>query len=372
MNAPHIVRCSDLSLTRRGMASLRTQLRRIPAIAWRDERIAGLRESAGKLRAELRDAKERNRHLEQELGRLRRAAKYTPAQPSWHWRVQEQARVGRHTARLADQGAYPRRHLLQKLHNYELARSHGVATPRVIGVWRTLEDVPWDSLPERFVLKSNRGFSGRGVLPLQRQGSAFRIIDSARQLTAQEIEAHYERARGVSGPFFAEDLLSGTTNVLPDDVKIYAFYGEVADVLLRRVARHGDIGSITYRFVTASGEDLGQVRERHPLDASIEMPNDLALMADVARTLSRAVPAPFVRVDLYQVPEGVVLGELTPLPGSSETFTQEHDRVLGALYDEAEGRLNLDLARGRPFAVTFGPHSRDLSVPMAPTAKFPT
>ncbi|WP_114906141.1 ATP-grasp fold amidoligase family protein [Ornithinimicrobium murale] len=353
---------------------LRARVRRLPAIAWRDDRIAELRRSEKTLRAQVSRAE---RRLEQATTRLatvkqewddaQRAIadrKYSPTEPSWHTRIMEQARVGRFLSTLDTQREYPRRRLLEKLHNYELARSYGVATPRVIGSWPRITELPWDELPESFVIKSNRGYSGNGVLPLRRHGDAFCFLDSGKAITPEEIVRHYQDARGLAAPYFVEEVLPGTGAVLPDDVKIYAFYGEVADVMLRRVTRHNDISSFTYRFLDAEGNDRGRVQERHRHAPDIAVPRDLAHMVEAARVLSTAVPVPFVRVDLYQLPEGIMLGELTPLPGTSGSFTREHDRLLGRMYDEAEARVNLDFARGRPFAVVPGPHDPSVTTPM--------
>lgn len=350
---------------------LRRQLRRLPSLAWRDQRIEELRHREHDLRAEVRRLKQALRDRERDLAAQRTSAKYSPAHPSWHWRVQEQARVGRRTSLLDPNLQHPRRRLLQKLHNYELARSYGIATPTVLGTWARIDDVAWDTLPDRFVLKSNRGYSGRGVFPLERVGEQLRLVGTDHVVTAGDLAEHFRSTRGLKSPYFAEQMLPGTGAVLPDDVKIYAFYGEVADVLLRRVRRPGSVEAVSYRFVDADGADLGQVQENHAHDPDISIPRDLVHMVGAARLLSRAVPVPFVRVDLYQTTEGIVLGELTPLPGSSDSFTQEHDRYLGALYDDAEGRLNLDLARGRPYEVTFGSHARDLTLPMSPTTELP-
>lgn len=361
---------------------LRSQLRRVPPIAWRDDRIAELRRTEKELRTRLGRAEER---LEQARARLAKvegqrdraqdqlaARKYSPKEPSWHVRIMEQARMGRFLSTLDTAREYPRRRLLEKLHNYQLARSYGVATPRVLGSWDRIAQVPFGELPETFVLKSNRGYSGNGVLPLRRSGEAFTFIDSDEVITAEGIVEHYEGSRGLAAPYFAEEILPGTGAVLPDDVKIYAFYGEVVDVMLRRVTRHNDIGSYTYRFLDGDGRDRGQIRSKdRPVADDIAVPRDLDHMVEAARVLSRAVPVPFVRVDLYQVPEGVMLGELTPLPGSSETFTTEHDRLLGRAYDEAEARLGLDFARGRPYAVTLGPHDPDVTVPMPARRSLP-
>ncbi|USQ78587.1 hypothetical protein NF556_13205 [Ornithinimicrobium faecis] len=360
---------------------LRAHLRGLPAIAWRDERIAELRQSEKTLRARVAKAEGRLAKATEQLAEaeqerdlaLSQAAgqKYSPKEPSWHTRIMEQARVGRFLSTKDTQREFPRRHLLEKLHNYELARSYGVATPRVIGSWPKVTEIPWDELPETFVVKSNRGYSGNGVLPLRREGDSFCFLDSGEGITAEEIVAHYQGARGLAAPYFVEEVLPGTGAVLPDDVKIFSFQGEVADVMLRRVTKHNDISSFTYRFLDAEGKDRGQVQERHRHDPDIAVPRDLAHMVEVARVLSKAVPVPFVRVDLYQVPDGVMLGELTPLPGSSGGFTREHDRLLGRMYDEAEARVNLDFARGRPYAVVLGPHDPDVTAPMSARTSLP-
>src|SRR5690625_4922895 len=143
---------------------IRAQLRRLPPIASRDERIKALRRSERQLRAQVERLTERDRRLEQDRARLMRPSKYSPKHPSWHARIMEQSRVGQTLREIDTEVEFPRRRLLEKLHNYELARSYGVATPRVVGIWEQLEEIPWDTLPDRFVLKSNRGFSRRRVL----------------------------------------------------------------------------------------------------------------------------------------------------------------------------------------------------------------
>ena len=345
---------------------LRASMRKLPPIAWRDHRLAELREQEKALSAQLAGVTRELATVTEERDQVRRQlreGKYSPKHPSWHARIMEQARVGRYTAPKDRDRVFPRRRLLEKLHNYELARSYGIATPRVIGSWGRIEDVPWDELPEAFVVKSNRGYSGNGVLPLRRHGNAFRFIDSDDEMTPEGIVAHYRKAKGLAGPYFVEEVLPGTAAVLPDDVKIYGFQGEIVFAMLRRVTKHADASSFTYRFLDPEGKDLGQLQEVHRHDPDIEVPRDLAAMVEAARVLSLAVPVPFVRVDLYQVPDGIMLGEITPLPGSSAGFTLEYDRLLGRMYDEAEGRLNLEFARGRPYAVSFGPQNRDLSAP---------
>lgn len=345
---------------------LRDMVRRLGPIAWRDARLA-------ELQGEVREQRERIAELRARLAAPPPPPRYRPTVASWHARVMEQQRVQRAVNELPDSATHPRRPLFRKLHNYAVARSHGVATPRVLGVWDQVADIPWADLPERFVLKSDGGSTGRGVLPLERHGTGFRLVDGTRELSAEEIVEHYARVgEGARPPYFAEELLPGSGVPLPDDVKIYVFHGEVAYVMIRRMPVHADTAQGRVRMLTAEGDDLGTVQRGRTLDPTVPVPAQLALLVQTAVVLSLAVPLPYVRVDLYAVgDDGVVLGELTPLPGDSQIFTRTWDRRLGEMYDRAEARLQVDLAAGRPFGVLYGPHGRDLTSAVPPTTTAP-
>lgn len=300
-----------------------------------------------------------------------RQPSYDPKSASWHARIMEQQRVQQAVRALRGAVGHPRRNLLLKLHNYEVARSHNVSTPQVFGIWQSPSDVDFDALPDEFVLKSNGGSTGRGVLPLRRTGAGFQMLDGTQEFTAKAVVEYFENAKGVRPPFFAEMMLPGAFEALPDDVKIFAFYGEVALVLVRRMPVHANTSAARVRMLAPNGDDLGEVQRGRPYDQSVQVPKNLELMTEVAADLSRVVPLPFVRVDLYDFGEGVALGEFTPLPGDSHTFTPFYDKDLGERYDRAEARLQMDLMRGRPFEIIYGAHSRDLTVPMGPTTVAP-
>ncbi|MEE6283150.1 ATP-grasp fold amidoligase family protein [Georgenia sunbinii] len=366
---------------------LRDMLRRWRPIAWREARIAELRTTVADLRATVAELRTTETELQttvtgqqRRIDDLRAAAaraaatppRYQPAVASWHARVKEQQRVQRAVNELDDAQVHARRHLFLKLHNYEVARGHGVATPQVLGVWSDIGDVAWDTLPDEFVLKSNSGSTSRGVLPLERHAGGFRLVDGSRSYTAEEIVAHYADAQGARPPYFAETLLPGSDITLPDDVKIYAFYGRIAFVLIRRMPVHGDTALGQLRILAPTGEDLQEVLRGRTSDETVPVPAQLALMLDTAAALSLALPVPVVRVDLYAAgDDGVVLGELTPLPGDSHTFTRDWDRRLGEMYDDAEARLQVDLTNGRPFEVLHGTHDRGLTAVTPPTTRAP-
>lgn len=343
--------------------ALRHQVRRLPPLARRDAEIRRLKRRVEKLQLALAEEKAKPPPPPPPPPPPR----FRPKVPSWHVRVMEQQRVQEAVGALPGSADHPRRNLLLKLQNYEVARSYGVSTPQVLGVWSTVEEVDFDALPDEFVLKSNGGSTSRGVLPLQRTSSGFSLIDGTREYTRESIIEHYASARGARAPFFAETVLPGAHERLPDDIKIYSYYGDVAFALVRRMPVHADTSQARVRMLGPDGSDLGEVQQGRTYDLSVDVPRHLAHMVEVASVLSRAVPFPFVRVDLYDFPEGIALGEFTPLPGDSQTFTRDWDRDLGDRYDRAEARLQLDLTSGRPFRVLHGPHDRRLTTPMAPT-----
>src|SRR5690606_19877503 len=75
--------------------------------------------------------------------------------------------------------------------------------------------------------------------------------------------------------------------------------------------------------------------------------------------LSTVAPFPFLRVDLYDTPRGVVIGELTMAPGGPQRYSARHDRHLGDLFERAEARLHQDLYDGRPYAFLYGNEPTD-------------
>lgn len=271
-------------------------------------------------------------------------------------------RIGGHLAATPNSRSHPRRQLLRKLFSYRLAASHGVRVPKIYGSWRDPMLIEWDRLPGQFVLKTNTGHSGASVWPLRRDGQGYATVDGKKAYDATELrEIVAAHAIGRRLPVFAEELLpSGSPDVpLPDDVKVYCAYGKVLHVMLRRMPQHADTTVAQYRYVDEKGQDLGKVTPARQVSALVPVPTNLEEIVRVSQMLSLAVPLPFVRVDLYDLPEGVLFGELTVNPGGMQRFRPEHSSWMAAEWEQAEARLQTDLANGRPYAAVMGSHSVD-------------
>ncbi len=162
-------------------------------------------------------------------------------------------------------------------------------------------------------------------------------------------------------PFAAEEFLDqdGTGGHLPLEVRALSFYGEVPLVALRQTREHGNIGSTSWRYVDRTGADVLDGHPRLVIDQSIAVPTALEELCDLASRLSVAIRAPFSRIDMYQVGERTVFGEVTPRPGGPQWFGAETDMWLGAAWERALARLARDVAQGMSPEPEFGPHGRE-------------
>ncbi|MFL0460548.1 ATP-grasp fold amidoligase family protein [Kytococcus sedentarius] len=260
---------------------------------------------------------------------------------------------------------HPRPLVADKLRTMALGASYGIGVPTVYALWEHPEEIDLSGLPETFVVKANRGAGSMAVLPLRRVPGTtdrFELTDAtARQLTAEEVVRHLTEGERRSGPWYAEQMLVADTpgDQLPPDYKLYCFYGEVGAGFARRVPAHfGSPGwqeQIRFHYFDGEGTTYRWRDER--ADDSIPLSPLMPELLGAGRVLAKAVPLPFVRVDLYATTAGVVVGELTLGPGGDQYLRAEEDARLGRMWERAQVRLEMDLASGaRPYGMVAGDH----------------
>lgn len=251
----------------------------------------------------------------------------------------------------------------RKLAGYSFAQSHGLRIPVLHGLWDEPEDIGWDELPDRTVIKPHTGHHSHGVFPLRRHADEWTVVTRTEPTSPTAVAERLRRLTDegkISGPYFAEELYGGgEDDVLPMDVRVFTFYGEVGLVNVRKSSDHGNSAGVSVsRFL----ED-GTPGPVHPLhDDSITPPANLEELVAVAKRLSLAIPRPFVRVDLYDIDGDVAFGELTRRPGGSQDLGTATDRRLGELWEKAQARLFSDLIDGASFSLSYGPEPRELMI----------
>lgn len=330
------------------------------------------------LRVRVRDAEEQNQELRVSLQKEQEAHEQlrsllapnvvntnqgSPA--SFRRHLLDLRRGTRSLPALDSDARHPLRQIPRKLRNYQLAASHSVQVPEVYRVWGDLEDLNLDDLPDSFVIKSDRGAGGRGVLPLHRvDDGMLQLVGGTKTFSTETVVKHLSH-KSLGSPFFAEEILvQPDGGDLPEDIKFYMFYGEVGHVMLRRMPQHADLSQARFGFFDEEGRALpDDVSTSRKVDTSIEPPARLAEFVEIARHLSRAVAIPFVRVDVYDTVRGPVFGELTRAPGGKQFYRDDHDRRMGEMWDRAQFRLDLDVVAGRPFRNLHGEHAADSLYP---------
>jgi len=188
------------------------------------------------------------------------------------------------------------------------------------------------------VVKPRRGFNDRGVAVLEPIGP-FRWVErlSGRELDFDGVRGHLAAAvlaQGVPDAWVMEDLVPGATPDSPvDDIKLCLFGDVVACSFVRSNAPRG------YQWFDEAWLPVDTGIHALHLEPGIDAPACRFELVEVARSISRQVRLPFIRVDFLANPDGFVVGELTPYPGWYRDFTPEWDRKLGMHYLQAEREL---------------------------------
>lgn len=211
----------------------------------------------------------------------------------------------------------------------------------LIGTYDRAADIPWESLPDRFVLKANHG-SGTNLIV--RDKASVDREKAVRQADAWLAESHYawtgEWAYGRIRPrLLIEALLEGDEpGKPPQDYKFYVFRGHT-----RLVEVHVDRFGPGHRCFFRDTDTLRQVPFRWSvISASREEeeayipPAELPEMARIAARLGAGFD--HVRVDLYLSDGRILFGELTHYNGNAcePFFPSEYDRVLGDLWEQPD------------------------------------
>jgi hypothetical protein len=179
------------------------------------------------------------------------------------------------------------------------------------GIWKTAAEIPFETLPGRFVLKCNHE-SGFVVLCRDKAMLDQRFVRS-QLATRLRMNYYYfwgERLyRNIPPQIMAEELLMDEHGKEPIDYKFHCFNG-VPQYIYAVKDRHS-------KFV---GGFYSPLWELLPFNAShtppkiLPRPNQLQQMLDIAGSLSRGLY--YCRVDLYAVQEKVYFGEITILSGA--------------------------------------------------------
>lgn len=200
------------------------------------------------------------------------------------------------------------------------------------GVWDDVEDIDWDSLPQKFVVKATNDSGGvvvcrdKSKLDIEAAKNKLRCL-GGRDYTKTNKEYPY---CGVPHRFIAEELLDNGKDADLPDYKFFCFNGEplYCQIIRDRNSKETiDFYDMEWNHQEFVGLNPSAVNGTLP----VNKPYNLEEIVKACRTLSSGIP--FLRVDFYVVNDSVYFGELTFFPASGMgVFTpSEWDLKLGNL-----------------------------------------
>lgn len=235
---------------------------------------------------------------------------------------------------------YDRKPLYTKLVDKYAVRQHIADSigeeyliPLVGGPWESFDEIDFDSLPDRFVLKCTHD-SGGVVICTNK--ASFNVA-KARQKIETSLKRNYYLCsrewpyKEVPRRIIAEQYMADESGTELKDYKFMCFGGEIkcSFVCSDRFSNKG----VHITFFDRDWNRLPFERSHPASKEPIRKPMAYEKMLQLAQQLSNGFP--FVRVDFYEINGKIYFGEITLYPASGLAgFTpEEWDSIIGSWID---------------------------------------
>lgn len=218
-----------------------------------------------------------------------------------------------------------------EVYNYLKNNGFSAISNKLYFVVDNVEDIPWNKLPKKFVLKCTHGCGYNiCVTDIDKHDLEKEKLKLAKWLSEDfgklSYEPHYSK---IQPRVIGEKFIENSEGELPIDYKIYCFHGEPKVVLVCSERENNlrlDFFDLSWRRM-----NLG-----HPEDQSsreIRKPICFDKMVEYSKKMSK--PFPFVRIDFYDNDGKAVFGEFTftPAGNMANYYNDEANLQLGNMLD---------------------------------------
>lgn len=186
----------------------------------------------------------------------------------------------------------------------------------LIAVYDSPEEIDWDALPEKFVLKWNFGAGMNIICDDKSKLDKEQTLKQLKKWGKCKFWLHNSEMQYKYAPkkIICEKYLNDGKGKLPSDYKVYCFNGDAKYVMLC-VGR--EFGHPKFYFFDQEWNLCRINRDSiaAPADLNVEKPKCIDAIFKYAEILSK--PFPFVRADFYAVDDKVYFGELTFTPAGA-------------------------------------------------------
>lgn len=205
----------------------------------------------------------------------------------------------------------------------------------LFGVYSSAEEIDFEKLPDRYVIKDSLGAGGNEVIIVE-DNSRIDVPALRKKLcgwvTRPIAKKHIGREWVYAGQehrILIEELLlppKGQKDLV--EYKLFCFNGKVEYAYIISERKLGENAALA--IIDADFKRIpAQRKDERPLLSEIEKPNNWNELVKIAEKLS--IPFPQVRVDMYDIDGRIVFGEFTFFDGSGymKFEPDEFDYMLG-------------------------------------------
>lgn len=183
------------------------------------------------------------------------------------------------------------------------------------GIYDNAKEIPWDKLPNKFVIKWNCG-CGQNLICTDK--SKLNIEETIKKLDKWKKDARVMYKYGAEMQYkpivpklIVEKFIETENGLAPVDYKLYCFHGEPY-CLLTCTGRESGIPKFYFVDKNWKLMRLNKAGKEAPEGFAPKKPEGYEQLFDYARRLSK--PFPFVRADFYLEQGKIIFGELTFTP----------------------------------------------------------
>lgn len=202
-----------------------------------------------------------------------------------------------------------------------------------LGVWSTTEEINFNELPKKFVLKCNND-SGGVVICKDKQ--ALNIEETKKFLNSRLNNNGFWYGRewpykNIKPCIIAEKYMENNGQNELIDYKFFCFNGQPKVVLVcsERFASN----NMCKTYFDENWNLLNIMEANHRIDKEQKKPQSFEKMKTISQKLAKGMP--FVRIDFYEIEGSLYFGEITFFPASGlEKFKPEKwNNIFGDMID---------------------------------------
>lgn len=186
------------------------------------------------------------------------------------------------------------------------------------GVYDSPQEIPWEQLPEQFVLKWNFGAGMNIICRDKSQLERNKVIAQMEEWKKSKCWiSHSEmQYKHIPRKIVCERFLTDGKHKDIPDYKVYCFHGEPLAILVMQ----GRGTQVKAKFFDEKWNELEGPDKYSQPEEKIQKPACLDELLSASKKLS--VPFPFVRCDFYIVDDKAYFGELTFTPAGGLYMSQ--------------------------------------------------